>query len=45
MSEIDDKIKAIIADHGAIKTVLTVLFAVLSFAKSRAWFSRGDGPR
>lgn len=38
---LDDKIKATIAQHGAVKTVLSVLFAVLTFAKTRGWFSKG----
>jgi len=42
MAVIDDKVKAIIDSHGIIKTVLTVLFAALTFGKGRGWFSRSN---
>ena len=42
---LDDKIKATIAQHGAIKTVLSVLFAVLTFGRGRGWFQRDAGPK
>ncbi len=40
MAVIDDRIKAVIAEHGTLKTVLSVLFAALTFGKTRGWFSR-----
>ena len=42
---LDEKIKAAIAEHGTVKTVLSVLFAVLTFGKTRGWFSKGAGRR
>lgn len=42
MALIDDKIRETIASHGKLKTLLTVLFAVLSFGKSKAWFHQKD---
>ena len=42
---LDDKIKATIAEHGALKTILSVIFAALTFGKARAWFQRGAGPK
>lgn len=42
---LDEKIKATIAQHGAVKTLLSVLFAVLTFGKGRGWFQRGAGPQ
>lgn len=40
MAVLDDKIKAVIAEHGTFKTILSVLFSALTFAKARGWFSR-----
>lgn len=40
---VDTKIKESIAAHGKVKTLVTVLFAMLSFGKARGWFQKKDG--
>lgn len=45
MAIIDEKIKTVIDEHGKLKTIISVLFAVLGFAKARGWFTKGSGPQ